>query len=292
SCGEPTMKRRKQRDADPSSRPISSFYNFAKMGSISIAAMKKLGEYSVQDDIHGAELCDLFNRLTVYYRRMKVAEQFQSERESNQDDMYERTTASSTAYTSKIISTTPSEVVTVDDEENHPETSSKRYDYEAEQASIVTVSFDPVETDTFELPITPPIEQNTVETESYNSQFSPLSSSHRVEHERRPHSRNDRSMSMSPHSSHSRSPSPHRHSTRTVHNKSASSHSEFLDSCAFCSSTRHESMHCDVYRTCNRRHDRKRELGLCLYCLLRYDPVYCSSQEHRVPCKICGKHKT
>ncbi|GMT35052.1 hypothetical protein PFISCL1PPCAC_26349, partial [Pristionchus fissidentatus] len=60
---------------------LFSFYEYASLSEISRATMLKLGQYSVDEDSHGIELCDLFSNLIKYYRHMKSRIAAETERE-------------------------------------------------------------------------------------------------------------------------------------------------------------------------------------------------------------------
>ncbi|GMT21100.1 hypothetical protein PFISCL1PPCAC_12397, partial [Pristionchus fissidentatus] len=79
----PPKRTRMERETDVDEVTRFSFYSYARLENLSTEALEKLAMCSVQQEIYGSELCDLFNRLTVYTRKMKAESIRKRERRVN-----------------------------------------------------------------------------------------------------------------------------------------------------------------------------------------------------------------
>ncbi|GMT19833.1 hypothetical protein PFISCL1PPCAC_11130 [Pristionchus fissidentatus] len=139
--------RSKRRDIEKH-LPQASFYHYAHMATLPEAAIHTLAIYSVQEELHGVELCDFFSRTLTYYRHMKSVERvedWRNERGETQLRHREKNSSneagpSSSTTRSRTSISSPTAPVAPAPTPIEPEPSSAEPESRPEPSSTLTVS--------------------------------------------------------------------------------------------------------------------------------------------------------
>ncbi|GMT21090.1 hypothetical protein PFISCL1PPCAC_12387 [Pristionchus fissidentatus] len=311
TTGNGPSPKRKREESDNLDTIHHSFYSFARLGKLSIEALKKLAEYSVQDDVFGNELCDVFDRLTVYIRRVNARRRRHEEQREFQMRLQQKSNNDSTRMKSISAESPPTEsrkrrhspprcspsaispqVVAISDDEEEPaveaghgtelpdpKSTASPEDVEpnANTESELTPAVEPDHQQSpvpMDLCRTPPPTVVEESTEKYVATVRPFA-------EYNPNNSSSPSTSETHNNLNCQFSKPD-HPRRPIFSP--------IIRCAFCYSPLHSPIHCSLYKTSVLRVRRSKELGLCQHCLLPYDDSTCRHPSHKEQCEICGRH--